>query len=59
MNIAPSSAAKDRCITCEQEFERGSLLVHKRLTQFDNACICQECVDVAMKRKPPGKLGGE
>jgi hypothetical protein len=49
------STAKARCITCHKDFEATSPLVHSRLAQFDDACICKECVDVAMKRVAPGK----
>jgi hypothetical protein len=49
------TAVKLRCMTCQKDYEPTSPLIHTRLAQFDDWCICQECIDVAMKQKAPAK----
>ena len=53
-----SDADALRCITCHKDYQPGSALIHARLATFDDACICEECVDVAQKRTPPQPRDG-
>jgi rubredoxin len=48
-------AAKMRCMTCHKEFDAESPAILTRLADFEDTCICRECVDVAQKRKPPAQ----
>jgi hypothetical protein len=50
--------AKRRCMTCHKEFDAEDPTIHSKLAHFEDWCICQDCVDVYQKRKPP-EPGGE
>ena len=46
---------KMRCMTCHKDLDAGSPSIHTRLADFENTCICHDCVDVAQNRKPPAQ----
>jgi len=49
------AVAMMRCMICHKDFDAASPAIHTRLADFEDTCICQDCVDVAQKRKPPAQ----
>jgi hypothetical protein len=46
---------KQRCMTCQQDYEAGTPEIYSALKEFEGWCICRDCVDVYRKRKPAEK----
>jgi len=46
---------KQRCVTCQRDYDAGGPAIYTPLKAFDGWCICRECVDIYNKRKPAEK----
>ena len=52
-----TTANKLRCVTCQKDYDAGGPGVYAPLKEFEDWCICKDCVDAYQKRKPADKGG--
>jgi hypothetical protein len=51
------TTGKRRCVTCQKDYDAGSPNIYAPLKEFEDWCICKECVEIYQKRKTSEKSG--
>jgi hypothetical protein len=45
-----------RCVTCNKDYAPDAKAIHSRLPDFEDWCVCWECVNFCQKRGPVPEL---